>query len=157
MSFLSWETETVTIDLEDGEGNKAWVRVKKYASRADRDYALSQAMRTRIRFGVDGAQPQMESEFDMGAGQLALLERMIVDWSFTFPEGHPQAGEKVPVTPEYIGRLREDVAAAIVAEINRNNPRRSQEEIANLLGASSATSRQAKTGTIVSPSSTPRR
>jgi len=106
--------ETCRIDLDDGE----WVEGRRHITTGDRAHINSRAMTIAAEMGLDGQGARTaRMTIDPGIWGLALLERMIVAWS-----------DPAPVTPANIGRLPEDVADRIRAEIDRLNPGRSEPE-----------------------------
>jgi hypothetical protein len=139
MSFMSFEEDQVELVITR-DGVDITIRHKRYISRGDRSYARSKAVKTRILADLKEAdkrngpqpdqqageeakveQPRIVTEFDPDAAQLAILERVIISWSLVFPEGHPQAGQPVPVDAEHIEMLREDVVAELYDSINVQN------------------------------------
>jgi hypothetical protein len=116
------EPETYRIDLGDGE----WVEVRRHITTGDRAHINSRAMTIAAEMGLDGQGARMaRMTIDPGLWGLALLERMIVAWS-----------DPAKVTAENIGRLPEDVADRIRAEIDRLNPGRSDAEKKDSTGSS---------------------
>lgn len=138
--FFSWDDDLVEVTLEDEDGNKESVSHRRYVSRKDRTIAREAGMTTRILFSGDQladkgeqeeaaqapaengkkpdgkGQPQVVSTFNMDAAQNAMLERMIVRWTFHYPNG-----DAVPVNKETIGQLRDTVSKKIVDSINEHN------------------------------------
>jgi hypothetical protein len=113
MSLLI-EPETYRIDLGDGE----WVEVRRHITTGDRAAINSRAMIIAAEMGLDGQGAKTaRMTIDPGLWGLALLERMITAWS-----------DPAPVTPVNIGRLPEELADRIRAEIDRLNPGRSDAE-----------------------------
>ncbi len=140
MSFMAFEEDQVELVItRDGVDITIWH--KRYISRGDRSYARSKAVKTRIladlktdQGGDNGTgeldkagdesmvkEPRIVTEFDTDAAQLAILERNVIRWSLMFPEGHPKAGQPVPVDAEHIEMLREDVVTELYASINASN------------------------------------
>jgi len=97
------DSESVRIDFPDGQ----WVDVKEELSQADSDYIMSQMAKTEGE-GV-GLKP------DIRLGQMPLLERSIIGWSFT------DKGQPIPVNQETISTLRVKYRSRVLAEINRLN------------------------------------
>jgi hypothetical protein len=113
MSLLV-KPETYRIDLGDGE----WVDVRRHITTGDRAHINSRAMVIAADMAMDGQGTRTaRMTIDPGLWGLALLERMIVAWS-----------DPARVTPENIGRLPEETADKIRAEIDRLNPGRSDAE-----------------------------
>jgi hypothetical protein len=97
------DSESIKIDFPDGQ----WISVKEELSQDDSDYIMSQM--AKAEHNGKG------QRLDIQLGQLPLLERSILAWSFT-------EGEKeVPINPDTISRLRVKYRSKLVAEINRLN------------------------------------
>ena len=79
MSEFFIEDETEQINFPDGQ----WVEVKSELTQRDQDYITNAMMSYKGR------------ELDVKIGRLALLERMVVKWSFD-----------APVNAENISKLR---------------------------------------------------
>lgn len=69
MSEFFIEDETVRLDYADGQ----WVDVKSELTQRDQDY-ITNAMMT-----------YKGKEMEVKIGRLALLERMVIKWSFSVP------------------------------------------------------------------------
>jgi hypothetical protein len=94
MSEFFLDSETHRVEFPDGQ----WVDVKAELTQADQDYIMGQMAQAA------------GNEIQLRLGQLPLLERSIVAWSF--PE---------PVTKENISRLRLRYRTVLLAEIDRLN------------------------------------
>jgi len=99
MSEHFYESEKVRIDFPDGN----WVEVKQELTQADQDYILNQMAKGK------------ENTIQMELGQLPLLERSILDWSFQ------KESQKVPINRENISRLRVRYRTKLLIEIDRLN------------------------------------
>jgi len=97
------DDEKVRVEFKD----KEWVDIKEELTQADQDYIMNQMTSS----GQNGRTATIEFKL----GQMGLLERSIVDWSFTDGE------TKVPVTAENISRLRLRYRTKILEEINSLN------------------------------------
>lgn len=115
---LVWDDDVVRIDLPDGE----WVEVKSGISKADRNYCLKRAMKAKTIWRPGEDERGIESELDFTEFNLALLERMIVAWSYTDKQGKP-----VPVKGN-IERLDEATFDFIVAKIDAMSAPRTEDE-----------------------------
>ncbi|OGT26062.1 MAG: hypothetical protein A2Z17_06850 [Gammaproteobacteria bacterium RBG_16_66_13] len=112
MGFIPDE-EIYRIDLGDGE----WVEVRRHLTTGDRKIANSQAMVIRSKAPI-GKEPQdAELTFDSALWGLTILKRMIVRWS-----------DPKQVTDKNIERMPPEIGDRILAEIDRLNPGRSEEE-----------------------------
>ncbi len=107
------EDETYRIDLGDGK----WVEVRRHLTTGDRRAANSQAMVIRAKARVGEKPEDAEATFDAGLWGLTILKRMIVRWS-----------DPKQVTPQNIERMPDYIADRILAEIDRLNPGRSEEQ-----------------------------
>ena len=113
MSLLL-QPETHRIDLDGGE----WVDVRRHITTGDRAHINSRAMTIAAEMGLDGQGARTaRMTIDPGLWGLALLERMITAWS-----------DPAQVNPTNIGRLPEEIADRIRAEIDRLNPGRGDAE-----------------------------
>jgi len=121
MSLLL-QPETHRLDLGDGE----WVEVRRHITTGDRAAINSRAMTIAAEMGLDGQGTKTaRMTIDPGLWGLALLERMITAWS-----------DPAQVNPVNIGRLSEETADKIRAEIDRLNPSRSDAEKKDSTGSS---------------------
>lgn len=102
--------ETVTI-----RGREIPIRIKKGLSLKDREEAKSKAVKTHL----DPKGALQFDGFDEGAFNIELLARCIKSWPFTYGEGHPKAGQQVPVSREMVAQLRADGADAFQELITR--------------------------------------
>ena len=98
------EDEKVRVNFDDGE----WVDIKEELTQADQDYILNQM--TFAEQGNNG------TKMEIKLGQLSLLERSIVDWSFLETNGN-----KIPINSDNISRLRKRYRNKILQEINNLN------------------------------------
>lgn len=89
--------ETVRVECPDGQ----WIDIKEEMTQADQDYVLNQMVRAKVKTDKGVA----EASVDLG--KLAVMERMIVKWSF------PEA-----VTPENISKLRGKYRTLILEKID---------------------------------------
>jgi hypothetical protein len=103
------------IDLGDGE----WVDIKRHTTIGDLE-------------AIEKVAP-FTAEKSMVRAR-ATLQVVIKAWSFT------EDGKPVPVSEENILCLSSEATAAILTEVNRLNPARTPEEMANLLPPSPSTS-----------------
>lgn len=97
------DAEKVRVDFPDGQ----WVDVKEELTQADQDYIITQMARAEQNGG--------KARLELTLGQLSLLERSILDWSFT------EADKKIPISRDTISRLRRRYREKITAEVNRLN------------------------------------
>lgn len=95
------DDEKVRVEFKDGE----WVDIKEELTQEDQDYIMNQMASA----GQNGDKAKLQFKL----GQMSLLERSIVDWSFADGE------TKIPVTPENISRLRLRYRTKVLGEINR--------------------------------------
>jgi len=110
MALHSRETER--IEFPDGD----WIDIRKKVTVGARKEALNRA--TRGTFNAEG---QVGGTFLTGEFKIGLLYKMIVAWSS--PE---------PVTEQAIDDLPEEVSERLLAEIDRLNPTRTEEQKAPL-------------------------
>lgn len=96
MSKFFLEKETFRVEFPDGQ----WCDIKEEMTQADSDFIINKMTKAKYK------------DVDMDLGKQSLLERMIVDWSFT-------DGNKIPVNPENISNLRTKYRAMILKEIDR--------------------------------------
>ena len=101
-SFL--RGEVVKIDFLDG----SWVEVKKELSQRDQDYIITQM--AKVKAGENN--PEME----LSLGRMALLERVITNWSFA-----DDAGIKVPIIPDNISNLKLKYRTLILTKVDELN------------------------------------
>ncbi len=94
--FLSGEK--VRVEFPD----QSWIDVNEELSQADQDYIMNQMARADVTGG--------KQKVEISIGQLALLERAIVAWSF--PE---------PVNRENISNLRGRYRLKVLLEVDRLN------------------------------------
>lgn len=99
MSEFFQDTEKVRIDFPDGQ----WIEVKPELSQEDQDYIMKHLIK------VQGGEAIIEP------GQMPLMERAILDWSFTDGKG------KVPINRDTISRLKLKYRNKVLAEVNRLN------------------------------------
>mgnify|MGYP001596469198 FL=1 len=92
------DSEKVRMDFPDGN----WVDIKEELSQADQDYIMSQMAKTLADNG--------SSNIEMNLGQLPLLERSVIAWSFA-----------VPVNRENISRLRRRYRGPLLLKIDELN------------------------------------
>ena len=97
------DDEKVRVTFKDGE----WVDIKEELTQADQDYIMNQMTSA----GQHGGTATIEFKL----GQMGLLERSILDWSFADGE------TKILVTPENISRLRLRYRTKVLEEINSLN------------------------------------
>ena len=109
MSECFLESEKVRITFPDGpdgqDGN--WVELKEELTQDDQDYIMTQMVK-----GKTGEALKTKIEW----GHLPLLERSIVDWSFTGKDGN-----KMPITKDNISSLRLRYRAKLLIEIDHLN------------------------------------
>lgn len=98
--FIDQELERITFD--DGE----WADVKQELTQADADYITTKM--TKIKSG--------SSEVDISLGNLPLLERSIIAWSFK-----DDLGNTVPVSADTISQLRSKYRQVILEKVNDLN------------------------------------
>ena len=97
------DSEKFRIDFPDGQ----WVDVKEELSQKDQDYIMSQMAKTEGE--GTGLRP------DIQLGQLPLLERSVIAWSFT------EDGQAVPINRDTISKLRVKYRSKVLQEVNRLN------------------------------------
>ena len=122
------DSEIAHVILSEGTPDEAWVDVKALLSIGDQD-TLSQKL---LDVTLDTSNPEglSRSERKRRARQsgaalnasfkpstVALLEVAIVAWSFADNEGN-----KIPVTAEWIAKLKPEWANQIEEEIDSRNP-----------------------------------
>jgi hypothetical protein len=100
------------IELEDGQ----WVDIKSRMSYGDHQYIVSRYIDIQGQLGAPGS---TMTKYEIAQGNLALLERSIVAWSFVDDGDKP-----VPVNKDTISKLRVDIANMIADEVNKHNPLR---------------------------------
>ncbi|MCK9520186.1 MAG: hypothetical protein M0R74_14355 [Dehalococcoidia bacterium] len=91
--------ETVRLAFPDGQ----WVDLKEEMTQADQDYVVNKMVRAKLQAKDGGA-----SDVSLDLGKGAVMERMIVAWSF----------EGVPVNPDNISKLRGKYRALILEKID---------------------------------------
>lgn len=91
--FFGCETERLT--FPDGQ----WVDLKKEPTQGDADYVAGRMM-------IDG-------KFNVLAGRLPMMARMITAWSFE------EAGKPVPVTEQNVDILHQKYRNMIIDRINQ--------------------------------------
>lgn len=101
-----FEEEKHRIKLEANE----WIDVSKYETEADHRKLLD-AIAGSSEIAADGT---YKANPDIGGMRRAVLEARVKDWSFA-----TEGGNKVPVTPENIGKLPRQVTDKIMEEIDR--------------------------------------
>jgi hypothetical protein len=94
MSEFFIEDETEQIDYPDGN----WIEVKSELTQRDQDYITNAMMSYKGR------------ELDVKIGRLALLERMVVKWSFD-----------APVNADNLSKLRRKYREPVLERINELN------------------------------------
>jgi len=114
---LVW-AQTAVLECENGDS----ITYRTKYTAADRDYISQRATKVRRAIVEGDDQPDLELSLNMSAMAIATAERMIEGWTFRFPEGHPMAGNPVPLTKEYIGRLDEDTIKALNEALTAANP-----------------------------------
>jgi len=117
------ENDTERIDLEDGQ----WVDVKAKLSIGDQDMLGQLMMEIKIDTKTGAGLPRAERRRQAKNGAnldasfkpstVALLQVSIVDWSFLDKDNN-----KIPVTPEWIAKLKPEWANHIEEELDRLNP-----------------------------------
>ncbi len=130
MSSSKWfveENETDTIILDEGAEEEAWVKIKTTLSIADQDQLGQLLMEIKIDAGNPEGLSRAERrrrakdgkniDAQLRPSTVALLQVSIVDWSFT-----DENANKIPITPERIGRLKPRWANQIEEAIDINNP-----------------------------------
>ena len=95
MSKYFIERETIRVPFEDGQ----WADLKEEMSQADSDYVMNQMAKTKADNG--------KAEISIDLGRLALMERMVVAWSFD-----------APVNKDNLSNLRTKYRTLILAKIN---------------------------------------
>jgi len=98
MSEFFLDSETYRVEFPDGQ----WVDVKVELTQADQDYIMSQM--------AHAVSAEIGAQVELRFGQLPLLEKSIVAWSF--PD---------PVTKENISRLRQRYRTKVLIEVDRLN------------------------------------
>lgn len=101
-----FEEETYRIKLEGNE----WVDVSKYETEADHRKLLD-AIAGSSEIDADGS---YKANPDIGEMRRAVLEARVKGWSFATEDGN-----KVPVTPENIGKLPRQVTDKIMEEVDK--------------------------------------
>ena len=102
MGEFFWDSESVRIDFPDGN----WIDVKPELLQDDQDYIMGCMVQTD-----ENGKQILKAE----KGRIPLLERSILDWSFTDGKG------KVPITRDTISRLRLKYRSKVLIEVNRLN------------------------------------
>ena len=108
-------------------GDEQWVEIKKKFSIADQDALKQQLLEIELnatpglsrgerrRRAKDG---EVQHNVKVRPSTVALLRVAIVDWSFTDKDNN-----KIPITPEWIGCLKDEWAYILEDAIEeRNNP-----------------------------------
>jgi len=121
------DSETERILLEEGTPDEQWVDIKARLSIADQDTLGQLLFDVKVDTGnPDGlnraerrrrAQRGDSLSASFKPSTVALLQVSIMDWSFL-----DEQNNKIPVTPEMIGRLRPEWANRIEEEIDARNP-----------------------------------
>lgn len=113
------DIESIVLPRSDEE-RKKWhwepheqVVIKGSITVADQEYVTDQ-------YGEQGKKGNLEIK--MGKGRFALLDRMIISWTFM------KNGQQVPLTPAYIRRLPAHYANAILEVIDGLAQTMSEEE-----------------------------
>lgn len=121
------ESEVDKVILDEGSDDEAWVEIKRRLNIADQDQLGQLLMKIEVKTGNPENLNRAERRRKAKAGEnmdaqfkpstVALLQVSIVDWSFT-----DSANNKIPITPERIGRLKPHWASQIEEAIDLNNP-----------------------------------
>lgn len=122
---IIFDSDLYRVNLDDGE----WVDILEKCPNSISRAAQNAMLKAKSRV-VAGNKKDTPIDFDLEAGEFnrVVLEGMVKAWSFTYPEGHAEAGKPIPVTPENIGRM-DDITSDIVLEMTeRLNPARSKDQ-----------------------------
>ena len=121
------ESETERVILGEGTDDVQWVDIKAVLSVADQDRLGQLLFDIKIETGNPDSLSRGERRRRAKAGKnveaqfkpstVALLEVAIVDWSCLDKDNN-----KIPITTEWIGRLKPVHAAVIEEAIDINNP-----------------------------------
>ena len=122
---IIFDSDLYRIDLDDGE----WVDILEKCPNSVSRAAQSAMLKAKSRV-VAGSKKDSPIDFDLEAGEFnrEILEGMVKAWSFTYPEGHTEVGQLIPVTPENIGRMDETASDVILETVERLNPTRSEDQ-----------------------------
>jgi len=123
--FIDSEKERIYLDQDDLDG--AWVDIKAKLSIGDQDTLGQLLFDIKVDTGNPDGLPRSERRRRARQGEsinasykpstVALLQVAIVDWSFL-----DDNNDKVPITPEWIARLKPEWANRIEEEIDQRNP-----------------------------------
>ena len=105
------EQETVKVEFPDGE----WITIKEELSQADQDAITRDMVKVSGQIDTeakDGTKPKADMKLELG--QLPLMERAVVDWSFK-----DDAGAKIPVNNVNLSNLRLKYRKKLLEEIDR--------------------------------------
>ena len=121
------ESETERIILGEGTDDVEWVDIKAVLSVADQDRLSQLLFDIKVETGNPDSLSRAERRRRAKSGKnvdaqfkpstVALLEVAIVDWSFLDKDNN-----KIPITTEWIVRLKPVHAAVIEEAIDINNP-----------------------------------
>ena len=96
--------EVVKVDFPDGQ----WVEVKRELSQRDQDCIMDRM--AKVKAGEN------KNEMEFSLGRMALLERVITNWSFV-----DDAGVRVPITPDNISNLKLKYRTLILTRVDALN------------------------------------
>lgn len=144
MGFISLREDTVDKVITDSEEGSATFQIKRVLSKSDVNYAFEaviEATRNMPRrddtpastdTDEDPKQLTLDMVLGLPAGQLAILNRAVVSWDLTYPDGHPDHPGPVPLTEDTIDILSSPVVDELCDFIKELNHVKTAEEVENL-------------------------
>ena len=125
--FFTSDTDTLRVDLDDGQ----WVDIKRSLNSRDQDLLAQAQMDVEIEIPQNDPRSRAQRRRDRREGKESniksakmksaisvLLEIIIVRWSFVEDE----TGAPIPITPEWIGKLKVEWANKIQDEWDEESP-----------------------------------
>lgn len=132
--FLSLNESTVSKTIRMGDST-ATFHVKEVLSKRDMNTAFQAVMEAAAEMPrrdleqaaaivadpSEAPRVTVDLIVSLPAGQLSILKLSIVDWDLTYPDNHPEAGNKVPVSDETIEQLSAPVVDELCDFIKQQN------------------------------------